>query len=123
MIGAAPAPLSAEQMASVLRRLRVILGDAIEEGKRLGVELTPSKAARVCDELIREAEEPGYRPDFGSSVEGFFLDGVFDQLVQEPSNIFDQVQATDGREYYVPLTPEQWIACLGRLRFSLLPQG
>lgn len=123
MTGAPPAPLSAAQMASVLKRLRVLLGEAILEGKRVGVELTPPKLAALCDELIREASEPGYRPDFGTSVEAFFLGGVFEQLMQEPSNIFDQVRAADGREYYVPLTPEQWIACLAHLRLSLLPQG
>lgn len=123
MTGAESKPLSAKQTASVVKRLRVILGEAMEEGKRLGVELTPPKLAAICDELLHEARNAGYQPDFGSSVEGFFLRGVFDQLVQEPSNIFDQVQALDGREYYVPLTPEQWVACLSTLRLSLLPQG
>ena len=121
MTGHLPKPLTPEQMKPILHRLRVILGEAVEQGERVGVDLNAPKLAMLCDELLREASEPGYRPAFDDSVEGFFLGGVFDELVQQPSNIFDQVMGTDGREYYVPLTTEQWIACLQRLRFSFLP--
>ncbi len=122
LTGHAPAPATAEQIRTVVRRLRVILGEALEQSRRVGVELTPLKLVALCDELLREAREPGYRPAFDDSVEGFFLSGLFDELVLEPSNIFDTVTSTDGREFYVPLTPDQWIACLETLRLSLAPQ-
>ncbi|MHA3771717.1 hypothetical protein ACXR0O_09300 [Verrucomicrobiota bacterium sgz303538] len=121
LTGHLPEPLLTPEIVSVLKRLRVILGEAIEQGRRLGLELTGPRLAKLCDELLREAREPGYKPSFDDSVEGFFLGGVFDDLVQQPSNIFSQVTGTDGKEYYVPLTASQWIACLEALRFSLLP--
>jgi len=114
-------PISKDQMRKVLKRLRVLLGEAIEQGSRVGLDLSSVKLAALCGELIREAEELGYRPAYDDSVEGFFLGGVFDELMQQPSNIFDAVMGLDGVDYYVPLSAENWIACLEALRFSLQP--
>jgi len=122
LTGRRPEPATAEQIRTVVRRLRVLLGEALEQSRRVGVDLTPPKLVALCDELLHEAREPGYRPAFSDSVEGFFLGGLFDELVLEPSNIFDTVTSTDGREFYVPLSAEQWIACLEVLRLSLAPQ-
>lgn len=122
LTGRRPEPATAEQIRTVVRRLRVLLGEALEQSRRVGVDLTPPKLVALCDELLHEAREPGYRPAFNDSVEGFFLGGLFDELVLEPSNIFDTVTSTDGREFYVPLSAEQWIACLEVLRLSLAPQ-
>lgn len=122
LTGGRPEPVTSAQIRTVVRRLRVLLGEALEQSRRVGVELTPLKLVALCDELLREAHEPGYRPAFDDSVEGFFLGGLFDELVVEPSNIFDTVISTDGREFYVPLSAEQWIACLETLRLSLAPQ-
>jgi hypothetical protein len=94
----------------------------LEQSHRVGVDLTPLKLVVLCDELLREAQEPGYRPVFDDSVEGFFLSGLFEDLVIEPSNIFDTVTDPDGRQFYVPLSADQWIACLETLKLSLAPQ-
>ncbi len=119
--GSRPAPVDPAQAATVVKRLRVLLGEALENARRCGVELRPPALVAVCDELLREVRDPGYRPDFGESVEGFLLSGLFDELVQQPSNIFEIATSPDGREYYVSLSPENWAACLAVLRLSLSP--
>jgi len=58
---------------------------------------------------------------YGPTVEGFILGGIFDELVQQPSNIFDVAVDREGGQFYVPLSADNWIACLEALRFSLLP--
>ena len=121
MTGHAPKPPTPQQIRSIVKRLQVLLGEAMEQGERVGVEVTPPKLARVCDELLHEAHHPGYRPRHDGSVEGFFLAGVFEDLVQQPSNIFDEVIGADGKAYYVPLTAETWIQCLETLRLVLSP--
>lgn len=121
LTGSAPVPATPQQIRSVVKRLEVLLGEAIEQGRRVGVDVTPPKLARLCDELLREAREPGYRPENDGSVEAFFFAGIFEDLVQQPSNIFEQVSAPDGKEYYVPLTLETWEACLQALKFLLSP--
>ena len=55
------------------------------------------------------------------TVEGFFFTGLFDEMMQQPSNIFDEVTDARGVSYYVPLTAETWIRCLETLRLILLP--
>lgn len=119
--GTRPAPIHAEEIRVVTRRLRVLLGEGLENARRCGEELTATHLAMVCDDLLRETREPGYRPEYGDSVRGFLLGGIFDDLVQQPSNIFDSGTGLDGRQYFVPMSAENWRACLEALRFSLLP--
>ena len=119
--GQRPKPVDADQARTVVKRLRVLLGEGLANAKRCGVELNPAQLVRVCDDLLREALENGWRPDYGTTVEGFLLAGIFDELVQQPSNIFDVATNSQGQQYYVPLSAENWTACLEALRLSLLP--
>ena len=119
--GKRPRPVDANQARTVVKRLRMLLGESLANAKRCGVELTPLKLVCVCDDLLREARESGYRPDYGPTVKGFILGGIFDELVQQPSNIFDVAVDREGGQFYVPLSADNWIACLEALRFSLLP--
>jgi hypothetical protein len=119
--GKRPKPVDAEQARTVVKRLRVLLGENVLNARRCGVELTAVHLVRVCDDLLREARETGFRPDYGESLEGFQLAGIFDELVQQPSNIFDVATNSQGQQYYVPLGTENWIACLEALRLSLSP--
>ncbi len=121
MTGKPPTPATPQQIRGIVKRLQVLLGESMEQGGHLGVDVTPAKLARVCDELLHEARHPGYRPRHDGSVEGFFFAGVFEDLVQQPSNIFDEVTGIDGKAYYVPLTVETWIQCLETLRLVLSP--
>ena len=70
---------------------------------------------------LRKARYPGCRPRHDGSVEGFFFAGVFEDLVHQPSNIFDEVIGANGKAYYFPLTVETWIVCLETLRLVLSP--
>lgn len=54
-------------------------------------------------------------------MESFFFAGVFEDLVHQPSNIFDEVIGADGKACYVPLTVETRIECLETLRLVLSP--
>jgi len=119
--GKRPKPADADQIRTVVKRLRVLLGEGLVNAKRCGVELTPLQLVRVCDDLLREAREGGWQPDYGTTVEGFILGGIFDELVQQPSNIFDVAVNREGGQFYVPLSADNWTACLEALRFSLLP--
>jgi hypothetical protein len=119
--GKRPRPVDVQQARTVVKRLRLLLGEHMVNATRCGVEITAAKLERVCDDLLREARESGWRPDYGASVEGFILGGIFDELVQQPSNIFDIATNRDGQQYYVPLSAENWTACLEALRLSLAP--
>jgi hypothetical protein len=119
--GQRPRPVDAQQVRTVVKRLRVLLGEGIANAKRCGVELTSAQLVRVCDDLLREVRESGYRPDYDESVAGLLLGGIFDELVQQPSNIFDVATSLDGGTYYVPLSAENWTACIEALRLSLAP--
>jgi len=116
--GRRPRPVDAQQVRTVVKRLRVLLGEGNRNAKRCGVELNAAQLVRVCDDLQREAQEPDFCPDYGSTVEGFILSGIFDELGQQPSNIFDLSTNSQGQQYYVPLSAEKWTTYLETLRLS-----
>ena len=120
--GKRPAPVDAAQARVVVKRLRVLIGEGIENAKRCEATLTAEDLVKVCDDLIRETRENGFRPDYGDSVKGFILSGIFDELLMQPSNIFDVERSLDGGNFYVPLSAETWVACLEALRLSLAPE-
>jgi len=68
--GRRPKTVDAAQARVVVQRLRVLLGEAVAGAKRCGVDLTAAQFIRVCDDLLREVRECGYRPDYGTTSRG-----------------------------------------------------
>ena len=113
-------PVSRRDLRPVIRKLGVLLGEALAEANKSGVGLPLSSLVIVIDEAIKEASDLEYRAKFPKTVEGVFLSGIYDELVQQPSNIFDIVTRSDGKSYYVPLSSGVWIRCLQEVRKSLM---
>jgi hypothetical protein len=107
----------------VVRKLQVLLGEALAEANQSGVNLTVDSLVQVVEEALREASDMGYRAGFPATVEGIFLSGIYDDLVQQPSNIFDVVTRSNGKTYYVPLSSGVWIRCLESLKALLREKG
>ena len=113
-------PVTSRDLRPVIRKLEVLLGEALGEAQKSGVNLPVTSLVTVIDEAVHEATDLGYRAKFPQTVEGVFLSGIYDELVQQPSNIFDVVTRADGKSYYVPLSSGVWIRCLKSLRKILL---
>jgi hypothetical protein len=68
---------------------------------------------------IQEASgKPSPWPD-GADARTFFIHGLYDELIQQPSNIFETKLFPDGSTRYVPIGRAVWKACLERLRDRL----
>ncbi len=97
-------PVSRRDLRPVIRKLEVVLGEALGRANKSGVGLPMSSLVLVIDEAVKEASDMEHRARFPQTVEGVFLSGIYDELVQQPSNIFDIVTRADGKSYYVPLS-------------------
>lgn len=111
------------QINSVVKKLHVIIADYLESGSAIDITLNPVEVVGAIDAAIQEAEgKPSPWPD-GADARTFFIHGLYDDLVQQPSNIFETRLFPDGTERYIPVSRATWKACLQRLRDQIIATG
>lgn len=114
-----PEPLTAEDAAPVLRRLETIIEGYLSGAPKVGVRISPAQVLLVVDQAILQAEGRVERAGFDDSIEGWFLSGLFDELVDQQYQIFDTV-VERGQTRHVPIRAETWAVCLRMFRSALL---
>jgi len=119
--GESPADL--RQIAAVITRLQVVIADYLQSGTSLQIKLNPIEILSAIAAAIREAEgQPSPWPD-GADARTFFLHGLYDELIQQPSNIFETKVFPDGTERYLPINRSTWKACLEKLHGQIVAEG
>ena len=107
------------QLLDVVRKLQVVVADYLESGENLGIRLGPVEIVSAITAAAREAEgQPSPWPD-GADARTFFVHGLYQELVQQPSNIFETRKFPDGTERYLPLNRGAWRVCLQLLADSI----
>ena len=112
-------PPSAKQLASIAGRLQKVLHDYEAQAKRLKLKLSSADILSVVDNAILEAEGKGDTIRWPETTLGFFLGGFYEELIQQPSNIFEEITDERGVQIYIPLKPEIWKLCLVKFRSTL----
>ncbi len=111
------------QLTSVLEKLGVVIADYLESGRTIDIVLTPIEILSAVEAAIREAEgQPSPWPD-GADARTFFVHGLYDEIIQQPSNIFETRIFPDGSERYIPIAKATWKACLEQLRQQIIESG
>jgi hypothetical protein len=107
------------QISEVVKKLQVVIADYLEGGHDIDIRLTPLEIISAVEAAIQEASgKPSPWPD-GADARTFFIHGLYDELIQQPSNIFETKLFPDGSTRYVPIARAVWKACLERLRDRL----
>ncbi|WP_395739271.1 hypothetical protein [Prosthecobacter sp.] len=111
------------QLAEVLGRISSSMADYLEGGRHIDVVLNPVEILSAVDAALQEAEgRPSPWPD-GADMRTFFIHGLYEELIQQPSNLFQVRIFPDGTERYIPLDKATWKACLQRLRDQIVGSG
>lgn len=111
------------QIADVVAKLSVVMADYLEGGKHIDIVLNPVEIISAVEAAIREADcQPSPWPD-GADARTFFIHGLYDELIQQPSNIFETKVFPDGTERYLPIAKVTWKACLEQLREQIIGSG
>jgi hypothetical protein len=112
-----------QQMAGVLARLSGVMADYLESGRHIDIVLNPVEILSAVGAAIQEAEgRPSPWPD-GADARTFFIHGLYEEIIQQPSNIFETRIFPDGSERYIPLNRASWKACLELLRDQIIGSG
>jgi hypothetical protein len=110
-------------ISAVVSKLHVVIADYLDSGKPLKITLSAIEILSAVEAAIRESEgQPSPWPD-GADVRTFFIHGLYDDLIQQPSNIFETKLFPDGSERYIPVGRATWKACLVKLREQIVVGG
>ena len=114
---------STTQIGDVLAKLSVVMADYLESGRHIDIALNPVEILSAVEAAIHEAEgRPSPWPD-GADARTFFIHGLYDEIIQQPSNIFESRIFPDGSERYIPIDKATWKACLQRLHEQIIGSG
>lgn len=111
------------QIGAVVSKLQVVIADYLDSGKPLKITLSAFEILSAVEAAIQEAVgTPSPWPD-GADARTFFVHGLYDEIIQQPSNIFETKRFPDGAERYVPISRATWKACLEQLREQIIESG
>ena len=114
---------SGEQRAEIeriARRLEAIVINHLEGARRVHHPLTLEQVLAVIAALRAEAEGENRPVAFSDGEVAFYLmDGLYEELLGEPSNIFSIKEVAEGVTRFEPLQQDFWLACLDNLRQRL----
>jgi hypothetical protein len=107
-------------VAEVVARVQVVIADYLESGKGLGIVLKPVEIVSAIEAALAEAAGMASPFPDGADARTFFVHGLYDEIVQQPSNMFETRVFPDGSERYVPVGRAVWVASLERVRAGIL---
>ncbi len=114
---------SGEQRAEIeriARRLEAIVINHLEGARRVHHPLTLEQVLAVIAALRVEAEGENRPVAFSDGEVAFYLmDGLYEELLGEPSNFFSIKEVAEGVTRFEPLQRDFWLACLDNLRQRL----
>ena len=113
-------PTSPEH-ANLVARLEELLIRYLESGKRSSLSLSQEQIFFVVDAAVEHASRQ-IIPQFDETESGYFMSGLFEELIQQPQSIFEKVEDESGHHTWKPLSPEIWENCLRHFRQSLFEQ-
>ncbi|MEM9299035.1 MAG: hypothetical protein AAGA64_11655 [Bacteroidota bacterium] len=111
--------LDLAQIEHVVTKVEESMIEYLRVAPSLGLEIVSPDLIDIIDAALCEAEGNPAEKVFSQDEKGFFLFGLYEEIIQQPSNIFETVIKADGKRYYVPLKPALWTACLDRLKTKI----
>ncbi|MCA1962491.1 MAG: hypothetical protein LDL31_00940 [Prosthecobacter sp.] len=105
---------------ALVEKLSIVVADDLEGGATLGIRLGPVEIVSAIDAALEEAfGRPSPWPD-GAGAREFFLHGLYEEIIQQPSNLFETRMFPDGSKRYLPVNCGTWKACLEALRMRVV---
>lgn len=110
-----------EEFTKLIARLEDLLVRYLESGKRSRLSLTPEQIFFVVDAAVDHSSRQ-IVPKFEETESGYFMSGLFEELIQQPQSIFEKIEDEEGHPTWKPLSPEIWEDCLRQFRKTLFEQ-
>ena len=112
-----------EEAKRVVKRLAAIIEDHRQSAIPLDIKLGSTEIAAVVGALREHARSGTGTPVPGArdEVHGYVLNRLFDELVEEPSNILFTTKTGPDTIRYDAMSTEFWLECLDYLEATFCP--
>ena len=109
----------------VLKRLAAIIEDHRRAGESLGVDFDPRQLGIVLDALRDHAQGGSgvVKVDPEKEIEAYCLNRLFEELVEEPSNILYATKTGPDTMRYDAMDSSFWVQCLDLLQKNYDPSS
>jgi hypothetical protein len=119
MAAGAGAP-SFQHLDVLVQRAEALIADYVQEARQSGVRLRATDIVDLIEDAARAAREPSEpEPEFAPTVEGAYLQGLYEELIQQPSSIYEQKTLESGSAVWATLDAPLWLEVLRRLKATL----
>lgn len=112
-------PGDLRELDSIVKHLDKDIGAYLKLGISSNLRLTGEQLIQVIEwARMVNRDEPVSPPE--KTETDFFMSGLLEEVIQIPSNIFEEVEFPDGKMRYMPIRPEVWEAGLERFEVKFL---
>lgn len=109
-----------EPLGVLVERLEDFISGYLLQAEKLNITLSTQDMLDLVDRTILRAQQVEQSLGFEKTVEGYFLEGMLEDLVCQQESIYEQVTTPEGENTYVPVSDAVWLECLKQLRVRLL---
>jgi hypothetical protein len=109
------------EVPRVLKRLKTLIGTHYESSVRSGYPLETIDLRAVVSALLAESrgEDPTPHLDTGNEITTYFRRALYDELLEEPSNILFTTKVSEDVVRYEAMPVDFWRECLEALAVDL----
>jgi len=111
-------PADLRELDTLISHLDREVGEYLRMGVSSGLQLTGLELIRVLD-MARDLNAGIDVHPVEKTPTDFFMTGLFEEISQIPSNVFEEVVFPDGNTRFMPIRPEVWEAGLQRYKAKL----
>ncbi|NJK93303.1 MAG: hypothetical protein HC904_16730 [Blastochloris sp.] len=115
-----PKSSSNDSLRVLVERLEVFTSGYLEQAEKMNIPLDTPQILDLVDRAILTVQGVEQAMPYEQTVQGYFLDGMLEDLLTQPESIYEQVTTPEGETVYAPLSPAIWLDCLKQFRLDLL---
>ncbi len=112
-------PADLRDLDSIVKHLDKDIGAYLQLGISSELRLTSDQLLQVIEWARMLNNDEIVDPPEKTPID-FFMSGLLEEVVQIPSNVFEEVEFPDGKTRYMPIRPEVWEAGLERFEAKFL---
>lgn len=107
------------EVAVLVERMQRIVVEYIRPASSMGLVIHEEQVVAVIRQLAERTARGEGVPEFASTPEGYFLQGLYEELSQESQGIFERVSDGKGGQIYRPISVHDWQTVLDALASKL----
>ncbi|MFQ3671816.1 MAG: hypothetical protein SNJ84_10205 [Verrucomicrobiia bacterium] len=104
-----------QETVVVVERLQRLVGEYVRPAPSMGLSLEGGQVASVIRQLAERTARGEGVPEFAPTPEGYFLQGLYEELAQESMAIFERVPSGEGAGEFRPISAASWQLVLDEL--------